>query len=96
MAELAGRVADGINTQAGHPRLADLVGVARRARLEAGGDPAALLVTVFAGMDRRWLVPDGTARARLAELAVDRLILFVGPPYLEDIAVAGRLLAAAG
>ena len=40
MAELAGRVGDGLNTQASHPRLGDMIDRARRARAAAAGDPA--------------------------------------------------------
>ena len=94
MAELAGRVGDGLNTQAGHPRLGDLVAVARESRSKAGGVPARFVVTVFAGLAERWLRRDSPERERLSALGVDRLILLVGPPYVDDIQRAGRLLAA--
>ena len=93
LAELAGRVGDGINTQAGHPRLGDLVGIARRAHAGAGHDPDRFLVTVFAGMNRQWLPSDSPARNRLSDHQVDRLVLLVGPPYVAEIAAAGRLLS---
>ena len=96
MAELAGRAGDGINTQAAHPRLADLVATARRAHAGAGHDPGAFLVTVFAGMERQWLTAGSPARARLTDQEVDRLVLLVSPPYVREITAAGPLLAAAG
>jgi alkanesulfonate monooxygenase SsuD/methylene tetrahydromethanopterin reductase-like flavin-dependent oxidoreductase (luciferase family) len=96
MAELAGRAGDGINTQAGHPRLAELAAIARQAHAGAGHDPDRFLVTAFAGMARQWLAPDGPARSRLAEQRVDRLILLVSPPYSAEITAAGRLLATPG
>ena len=96
MAELAGRVGDGINTQAWHPRLSDMVELARDAHAGAGRDPARFLVTVFAGLEESWLRADSRARARLAVLGVDRLILLVDQPYdPARIARAGRLLSTA-
>jgi alkanesulfonate monooxygenase SsuD/methylene tetrahydromethanopterin reductase-like flavin-dependent oxidoreductase (luciferase family) len=96
MAELAGRVGDGLNTQAGHPRLGDLVAVAREARSKAGGVPAGFAVTVFAGLAERWLRRESRERERLSAVGVDRLILLVAPPYVDDIQRAGRLLEAPG
>jgi alkanesulfonate monooxygenase SsuD/methylene tetrahydromethanopterin reductase-like flavin-dependent oxidoreductase (luciferase family) len=96
MAELAGRVGDGINTQAGHPRLADLLATARRAHAGAGHDPDGFLVTVFAGMERQWLTAGSPARARLADQRVDRLVLLVGAPYVREITAASPLLASPG
>src|SRR5262245_20739367 len=55
MAAIAGRHADGFNTQAMHPKLADLARVARDEHKAAGRDPATFLLTVFAGLDPRWL-----------------------------------------
>lgn len=93
MAAIAGRHADGFNTQAGHPRLADLIRIARDARTEAGRDPAGFLVTVFAGLRESYLKRESPARASLERLGVERLILLVEPPFdpnrLRD---AGRLL----
>lgn len=92
MAAIAGRHADGFNTQAHHPRLADLVKVARDERAAAGRDPSSFIVTVFAGMDGRWLKSD--ARARLERVGVERLILLVSPPFdPSEIRAAGKLLA---
>lgn len=81
MAELAGRVGDGINVPALHPRLRELVAIARGACAGAGRDPTRFLVTVYAALDKRWTDAGSTARAELAALGVDRLILFVGPPF---------------
>jgi alkanesulfonate monooxygenase SsuD/methylene tetrahydromethanopterin reductase-like flavin-dependent oxidoreductase (luciferase family) len=93
MAALAGRHADGFNTQARHPRLAELLRVARDAHAAAGRDPEHFLATVFAGLDRRIVAPDSSERASLARLGVERLILLVSPPFEPDqIRAAGRLL----
>ena len=80
MAEIAGRWADGFNTQARHPRLAELVGIARDAHGKAGRDPARFLVTVFAGLADGWLSAGSSPRAGLEALGVARLILLVPPP----------------
>jgi alkanesulfonate monooxygenase SsuD/methylene tetrahydromethanopterin reductase-like flavin-dependent oxidoreductase (luciferase family) len=87
MAEIAGRIGDGINAPAGHPRLRELVGNARDACAGAGRDPARLLVTVYTEFHERWLDVDSRARAELAALGVDRLILYFGPPF--DLARRG-------
>jgi len=93
MASIAGRHGDGFNTQAMHPQLADLVKRARDEHAASGRDPAKFIVTVFAGLDERWLDPGSRARQRLDALGVERLILLVGPPFdLEEIQRAGRLL----
>jgi alkanesulfonate monooxygenase SsuD/methylene tetrahydromethanopterin reductase-like flavin-dependent oxidoreductase (luciferase family) len=95
MAAIAGRHADGFNTQALHPRLGDLVRLARDEHKAAGREAAPFLVTVFAGMDERWLQPDARARQLLDRVGVDRLILLVPPPFdAEAIRRAGRVLAA--
>ncbi|HVQ76013.1 MAG TPA: LLM class flavin-dependent oxidoreductase [Candidatus Binatia bacterium] len=93
MAAIAGRHGDGFNTQAGHPRLADLARIALDEYARAGGDPARFLLTVFAGLHDRWLRPDSAARASLARVGVGRLILLVGPPFpLDQIRAAAPLL----
>jgi alkanesulfonate monooxygenase SsuD/methylene tetrahydromethanopterin reductase-like flavin-dependent oxidoreductase (luciferase family) len=92
MAELAGRVGDGVNTQAWHPRLADLLDVARTAHARAGRDPARFLATVFGGLESRWVDERRPERARLRELGVDRLVLIVSAAAPQDIRDAGRLL----
>jgi alkanesulfonate monooxygenase SsuD/methylene tetrahydromethanopterin reductase-like flavin-dependent oxidoreductase (luciferase family) len=81
MADIAGRHADGFNTQAMHPRLGDLVQRARDAHAASGRDPARFLVTVFAGLENAWLRPDSAARQRLERAGVHRLILLVSPPF---------------
>jgi alkanesulfonate monooxygenase SsuD/methylene tetrahydromethanopterin reductase-like flavin-dependent oxidoreductase (luciferase family) len=94
MAAIAGRHADGFNTQAGHPRLRELLEIARREHAAAGRDPARFHATVFAGLDARWLKADSAARAALSALGIDRLILLVPPPFdVEQIRAAGRQLA---
>jgi alkanesulfonate monooxygenase SsuD/methylene tetrahydromethanopterin reductase-like flavin-dependent oxidoreductase (luciferase family) len=92
MAELAGRVGDGINTQAWHPRLSGLLDAARSAHASAGRDPAQFLVTVFAVLESRWVDERRPERARLRELGVDRLVLIVSPASARDIRSAARFL----
>jgi alkanesulfonate monooxygenase SsuD/methylene tetrahydromethanopterin reductase-like flavin-dependent oxidoreductase (luciferase family) len=84
MAGIAGRHGDGFNTQAMHPQLADLVKRARDEHAASGRDPARFIVTVFAGLDERWLDAGSRARQRLEALGVERLILLDGPPYDLD------------
>jgi alkanesulfonate monooxygenase SsuD/methylene tetrahydromethanopterin reductase-like flavin-dependent oxidoreductase (luciferase family) len=92
MAGIAGRWADGFNTPARHPQLAELIGIARDAHAKAGHDPARFLVTVFAGLADGWLSAGASPRAGLEALGVARLILLVAPPYdLARIRAAGRL-----
>jgi alkanesulfonate monooxygenase SsuD/methylene tetrahydromethanopterin reductase-like flavin-dependent oxidoreductase (luciferase family) len=88
MAELAGRVGDGINAQAWHPRLGEMLGIARAAHLAAGRDPERFLVTVFAGLEPRWLDEHRPERRRLRELGVDRLVLIASPASSALIADA--------
>lgn len=96
MAAIAGRWADGFNTPARHPQLAELIGVARDAHAKAGRDPARFLVTVFAGLADGWLSADSGPRRGLESLGAARLILLVQPPYdLARIRAAGRLLTEA-
>ena len=77
MAELAGRVADGINLPGG-PTLARLLDVARQARASAGRDPDDFLVTASAG-------PSPRDHERLQAMGVDRAIVFIGPPYVDGV-----------
>jgi len=84
MAELAGRMGDGICVAAG-PRLAGLVAVARRARGSSGRDPDRLLVTASLAA----VPPD--AQPWMA-LGVDRLIVSVTRPFEPAIAELGRLV----
>ena len=55
MAAIAGRHADGFNTQARHPNLAGLLRIARDEHRASGRDPARFVATVFAGLEPRWL-----------------------------------------
>ena len=80
MAELAGRLADGINVPAG-PQLPALLAEARGAYEASGRDPAAFIVTASARPSRR-------EHARLAELGVDRAIVYVHAPYVDGVAQA--------
>jgi alkanesulfonate monooxygenase SsuD/methylene tetrahydromethanopterin reductase-like flavin-dependent oxidoreductase (luciferase family) len=82
-AELAGRVADGLNVMLG---MLELVDVARAARRDAGLDPSDLLVTLNADLS-----PDSLAMCRAA--GADRAICYLPVPYdLDLIRSAGRLL----
>jgi alkanesulfonate monooxygenase SsuD/methylene tetrahydromethanopterin reductase-like flavin-dependent oxidoreductase (luciferase family) len=93
MAAIAGRHGDGFNTQAMHPKLADLARVARDEHKASGRDPSRFVLTVFAGLDERWLQPDSRGRQTLERLGVDRLILLTEPPYDPgEIRRAGRVL----
>jgi alkanesulfonate monooxygenase SsuD/methylene tetrahydromethanopterin reductase-like flavin-dependent oxidoreductase (luciferase family) len=93
MAAIAGRHGDGFNTQALHPQLPELVRVAREAYAATGRDPASFVVTVFAGLEQRWLQGDSRARQMLERVGVERLILLVPPPFEPaGIERAGRLL----
>jgi alkanesulfonate monooxygenase SsuD/methylene tetrahydromethanopterin reductase-like flavin-dependent oxidoreductase (luciferase family) len=73
MADLAGRLADGINLPGG-PGLERLLDVAREARVRAGRDPDDFLVTA-----------SGPPSPRFERAGVDRAIVFVGPPYIDGI-----------
>jgi alkanesulfonate monooxygenase SsuD/methylene tetrahydromethanopterin reductase-like flavin-dependent oxidoreductase (luciferase family) len=93
MAAIAGRHGDGFNTQAMHPKLADLARVARDEHAKSGRDAAGFILTVFAGLDDRWLRADSRARQMLERAGVDRLILLQEPPFDPDgIREAGALL----
>jgi alkanesulfonate monooxygenase SsuD/methylene tetrahydromethanopterin reductase-like flavin-dependent oxidoreductase (luciferase family) len=95
MAAIAGRHGDGFNTQALHPQLPELVRLARQEHETAGRDPAAFIVTVFAGLEPRWLQRDSGPRQMLERVGVSRLILLVPPPFEPaGIERAGRLLVA--
>jgi hypothetical protein len=96
MAELAGRVGDGINLQAGHPQLERLLSIARDAFAARGGDPDTFLVTVLSALDDRWARPGDPARRRLDAAGVDRLVLLVRPRAVADIRRVGRSLMADG
>ncbi len=94
MAAIAGRHADGFNTQAAHPRLGELVRIARDEHAAAGRDPARFIVTVFGGFRESYLKGDSPARRELEQLGVERLILLMEPPFdAARIRAAGRSLA---
>jgi alkanesulfonate monooxygenase SsuD/methylene tetrahydromethanopterin reductase-like flavin-dependent oxidoreductase (luciferase family) len=82
MAELAGRVADGVNLPGG-PRLARLLDVARAARATSGRHTPSFVVTVSSDLS-------AAALDRLEELNVDRAVVFLSPPFATQ---AGRLAA---
>lgn len=77
MAELAGRVADGLNTPDG-PQLSRLLEVARSSRAEAGRDPSSLLVTVSSDLHP-------SSVERLDGLGVDRAVGLVRSPSAVEV-----------
>ena len=77
MAGLAGRIADGVNLPGG-PRLAHLLEVARAARAASEREPSAFVVTVSSGLH-------AAALKRMEELEVDRVVVFVEPPFAEQV-----------
>ena len=77
MAELAGRLGDGINAPPG-ASLARLVDVAREAHAHSGRDPERFLVTTSGS----------PADERLVAVGVHRVITMVRPPYTLGV---GRL-----
>lgn len=96
MASIAGRYGDGFNTQAMHPRLADLARIAREEHQASGRDPNAFRLTVFAVLDERWLDSTSRARQNVERIGVARLILLTEPPYDPgEIREAGKRLTAA-
>ena len=84
MADLAGRVADGVNLPGG-PGLARLLASARTARAASGGDPSTFVVVVSSGLH-------AAALKRLEELEVDRVVAFVEAPFADHVhrLAAGR------
>lgn len=76
VAEVAGRVADGINLPDG-ARLAPLLAVAREARTASGRDPSTFVVTVSSDLRPSTL-------ERLDALGVDRVVVFLGAPFAEN------------
>ncbi len=74
MAELAGRLGDGINAPSG-PNLPRLLDIAREARVAAGRDPDTFLVTTSGS----------PTDDRLARLGVHRVITIVRPPYTDAV-----------
>jgi alkanesulfonate monooxygenase SsuD/methylene tetrahydromethanopterin reductase-like flavin-dependent oxidoreductase (luciferase family) len=81
MAELAGRLGDGINAPPG-PSLPRLLDIAREARAAAGGDPETFLVTTSGS----------PTDDRLARLGVHRVITMVRPPYTDAVGHLARTI----
>jgi len=81
MAELAGRLGDGINAPAG-PALPRLLDIARTAHAAAGRDPATFVVTTSGAPHDQ----------RLAALGVQRVITMVRPPYTESVGHLARVV----
>jgi alkanesulfonate monooxygenase SsuD/methylene tetrahydromethanopterin reductase-like flavin-dependent oxidoreductase (luciferase family) len=81
MAELAGRLGDGINAPAGSslPRLLD---IARTAHAAAGRDPDAFVVTTSGS----------PTDEHLARLGVHRVITMVRPPYIDAVGHLARAI----
>ena len=77
MADLAGRVGDGLCAPA-NVALPELVAIARDAHARAGRDPQGFLVAGTLGT-----VPEQTRQ--WAEAGVDRLIVYVSPPFTKGI-----------
>jgi alkanesulfonate monooxygenase SsuD/methylene tetrahydromethanopterin reductase-like flavin-dependent oxidoreductase (luciferase family) len=84
MAELAGRIADGVCVPVGS-MTAELVAVARRAYARSGRDPERLLVTAsMASLPERTQPPVGPG--------VDRLIVYAAPPFDQGVARLGEIV----
>jgi alkanesulfonate monooxygenase SsuD/methylene tetrahydromethanopterin reductase-like flavin-dependent oxidoreductase (luciferase family) len=77
MAELAGRVGDGINAPSG-PALVRLIDIAREAHARSGRDPERFVITTSGS----------PTDERLTRLGVDRVITMVRSPYTVAV---GRL-----
>ena len=88
MSKIAGSVGDGVNLHSDEIDLDGLVAVVREAA--RGATP---IITVEAPMELPWL--NGSARARMVELGVDRLILkwHGATDDLDAIVAAGALIA---
>jgi alkanesulfonate monooxygenase SsuD/methylene tetrahydromethanopterin reductase-like flavin-dependent oxidoreductase (luciferase family) len=82
MAELAGRLGDGINTPGG-PGAERLLAIARDAHARSGRATDDFVATASAGGSAR-------ERDRLAGLGVDRMIVGLRPPYLDGITALQR------
>jgi alkanesulfonate monooxygenase SsuD/methylene tetrahydromethanopterin reductase-like flavin-dependent oxidoreductase (luciferase family) len=82
MAELAGRVGDGINTPGG-PGLERLLAIAREAHARSGRPAESFVATASAGGSAR-------ERDRLAALGVDRMIVGLQSPYVDGIGALQR------
>jgi alkanesulfonate monooxygenase SsuD/methylene tetrahydromethanopterin reductase-like flavin-dependent oxidoreductase (luciferase family) len=96
MSELAGRVGDGVNLSASHPRLDALLAIARDAHRAAGRPPGEFVATASAALGEEWLDARSARRAGLEELGVDRLVLFARPRDHRAVERAGSVLRGAG
>jgi alkanesulfonate monooxygenase SsuD/methylene tetrahydromethanopterin reductase-like flavin-dependent oxidoreductase (luciferase family) len=85
MADVAGRIGDGICVQAG-AGLTELATIARKAHARAGRDPRHFLLAASLGS-----VPEHTRQ--WAELGVDRLIVYVPPPFGDGIRQLGGVVS---
>jgi alkanesulfonate monooxygenase SsuD/methylene tetrahydromethanopterin reductase-like flavin-dependent oxidoreductase (luciferase family) len=81
MAELAGRVGDGINAPGG-PSLPWLIDVAREAHARSGRDPARFVITTSGSPDDE----------RLSRLGVHRVITMLRPPYTVGVGRVAQTL----
>lgn len=81
MARLAGRVGDGICVPVG-PMTRELLAIARGACAGAGRDPGRLLVAA--------LLSAWSPQALAVDTDVDRLIVYVAPPFGEGLARLGK------
>lgn len=81
MAELAGRLGDGINAPGG-PSLSRLLDVAREAHAAAGRDPDRFIVTTSGS----------PSDPRLTTLGVHRVITMVRPPYTDSVGHLARTM----
>ena len=77
MAEMAGRLGDGINTPPG-PNLERLVEVAREAHAASGRDPDGFIVTTSLGSG-------AGERERLESIGVTRAIAMAPSPYVDSV-----------
>jgi alkanesulfonate monooxygenase SsuD/methylene tetrahydromethanopterin reductase-like flavin-dependent oxidoreductase (luciferase family) len=88
MADLAGRVADGINLPGG-PGLGDLLEVAKRARDASEHDGSPFVVTVSSDLS-------AGALERLEHLDVDRAVAFIGAPFADHARRLSRRIGEVG
>ncbi len=85
MAELAGRVGDGVCVPVGS-MLAELVAVARQAYALSGRDPQQMIVAAsLATWPERTPPPVGPG--------VDRLVVYVSPPFDQGVARLGQIVS---
>lgn len=80
LAQLAGRVADGINVAWEHPRRREILAAARAARADSARRDERLVVTTYSPYDEALRYPDHPDRVAMAEAGIDRLILIVRQP----------------